>query len=65
MIGLRASGLTAVAFFVDISGSLTLSQVKNSHDEFKLALERAGLELLDAVYNEDENWIVPHITDYA
>ena len=65
MTGLRAAGLTAVAFFVDVSGSLDLAHVQTAHDQFKATLAREGLELLDAVYNGDENWILPHITDYA
>ena len=33
--------------------------------KFLDALDAAGLELKNATYNKNENWILPHIRDYA
>lgn len=63
--GLRQSGVTAVALFVDNSGSLSGTQIQASIDFFMERVEANNMELLDAIYNGDENWIQPHIVDYA
>ncbi|CAB9514875.1 Similarities with uniprot P08640 Saccharomyces cerevisiae YIR019c STA1 [Seminavis robusta] len=61
---LGALGVTAVALFVDISGSLRLEDVQASHDLFWNTLEASGMTLIKAVYNEEENWVWPFIADY-
>ena len=61
---LRARGVTAVALFVDISGSVVLDDISASHNQFMEKLSESGLELKNATYNGDENWILPHIRDY-
>jgi hypothetical protein len=63
--GLRQSGISAVALFVDTSGSLSGGQVQASYNLFLGKLAANNLQLLDAVQNEDENWVLPHIIDYA
>ena len=62
--GLRQSGITAVAIFLDTSGSLSGGQLQASYDEFVAKLAANNLDLLHAIHNEHENWVLPHIMDY-
>ena len=63
--GLRASGVTAVSLFIDISGSMNLTHVNASYLEFLDALDDEGLELKMATFNMDENWIRPHLKNFT
>jgi len=65
LASLRASGVTAVALFVDNSGSLTKLQVQASINIFADMLEKNGLELRDSIVNQNENYIAPFKTDFA
>jgi len=65
LVGLRETGVTAVSLFLDISGSLTFAQVEASYHQFLAALEEEGLDLKQTEFNQDENWILPHIRDFA
>lgn len=55
----RARGLTNVVLFGDNSGSLRTSNVQNAHDEFQAAVVANGMQVVDAQYNDDEDYIEP------
>lgn len=59
LAGSRARGLTNVVLFVDNSGSMTTGSVQNAHDDFQAAVIANGMQVVDAVYNNQENYILP------
>lgn len=65
---LRRTGLRRVLLFVDESGSMDRFDVQTSLDLFVAAVESAGMEVVDAVYNGDEDYIHPcyqtHLVDF-
>lgn len=58
----RRKGLTNVALFVDISGSMDETTVATSLDLFDRMLQNANLRNVSGVYNDIEDWITPCLT---
>jgi hypothetical protein len=55
----RARGLTNVVLFVDNSGSLKTAAVQNAHDAFQANVVAVGMQVVSAVYNDQEDYINP------
>ena len=65
LAGLREEGVSRVAFFIDESGSMDRSVVQASFDLFAEKMENAGIETVGAIYNSDEDWIEPFLTNFG
>lgn len=58
---LRLSNVPFIGLFVDGSGSMDKSVVKNSYNDFLTSAQNANRTLCE-VYNGNEDWISPFIT---
>ena len=65
LAGLREEGMSRVAFFIDESGSMDRSVVQASFDLFAEKMENAGIETVGAIYNMNEDWIEPFLTNFG
>lgn len=65
LAGLREEGVSRVAFFIDESGSMDRTFVQASFDLFTEKIENEGIEIVGAIYNEDEDWIQPFLTNFG
>eukprot|EP00934_Nitzschia_sp_Nitz4_P005660 Nitzschia sp. Nitz4//scaffold16_size188269//44991//45761//NITZ4_001781-RA/size188269-processed-gene-0.7-mRNA-1//1//CDS//3329538487//5650//frame0 len=55
----RQAGITNVILFVDDSGSMRVSHVRNALDLFLERVTASGMVIIDAVYNSNEDFISP------
>jgi hypothetical protein len=62
--GLKAQGVTNVAFFIDESGSMNRFTVQASLDLLSSNMANEGLTLVSGTYNARENWIEPFLRDF-
>jgi len=62
---LRSEGVGRVAFFIDESGSMDRNTVSASFDNFEERLIAENLEVVAGIYNEDEDWIDPFVTNFG
>lgn len=53
-----SSNIQHIGLFVDVSGSMKKSTVKNSYNKFLEDVKTAGLSICE-VYDEQEDWITP------
>lgn len=65
LAGLREEGISRVAFFIDESGSLTRDAVEESLDLFQEKLDLEGIEVVAAIYNDEEDWVQPFLTNFG
>lgn len=63
--GLKAEGVGRVAFFIDESGSMTRDMVGASLELFQEKLESENVETVAAIYNDEEDWIQPFLTNFG
>lgn len=54
--------IPSTGLFVDGSGSMTKSTVKNAYNKFIVDTNSSGFDICE-VYNGNENWIAPFMTD--
>lgn len=55
-------GVQSIGLFVDQSGSMTKSTVKNSYNFFVENTKKAGLTVCEVTGNTKEEWIIPFVT---
>jgi len=65
LAGLREEGVSRVAFFIDESGSMDRTFVQASFDLFAEKIDNEGIEVVGAIYNNDEDWIEPFLTNFG
>jgi hypothetical protein len=61
-LGNEPSG-SVISVFIDTSGSMRLSTVQSSYDQFKVDCASAGIEIVFDTQSGGERWIIPHDKD--
>ena len=61
-LGNEPSG-SVISVFIDTSGSMTLSTVQASYDQFQVDCASAGIDIVFDTQSGGERWIIPHDKD--